>query len=96
MWMAPKKVLQLLPLLFPSIQALYDCFEETIRELRLQLRQKEALENFSSNLKEVLNQRDAELDAFKSENEALKKQKDALMKAFGYVYQREHGCGTSW
>ena len=71
--------------MFLYAQALYDCFEETIRELRLQLRQKEALENFSSNLKETLNQRDAELDAFKSENEALKKQKDALMKAFGYV-----------
>ena len=64
-------------------QALYDCFEETVKELRLQLRQKEALENLSGNLKETLNQRDAELDAFKSENEALKKQKDALMKAFG-------------
>ena len=66
-----------------TLQALYDCFEETVKELRLQLRQKEALENLSGNLKETLNQRDAELDAFKSENEALKKQKDALMKAFG-------------
>ena len=65
------------------MKALYDCFEETVKELRLQLRQKEALENLSGNLKETLNQRDAELDAFKSENEALKKQKDALMKAFG-------------
>ena len=68
---------------FSLNQALYDCFEETVKELRLQLRQKDALENLSSNLKETLNQRDAEIDAFKSENEALKKQKDALMKAFG-------------
>ena len=40
------------------------------------------MENLNDNLKESLSQREAEVDAFKSENEHLKKQKDALMRAF--------------
>ena len=66
-----------------SFQALYDCFEETIKELRLQLRRKESLEGLTEDLKDHLNQREAEVEAFKAENEQLKKQKEALMRAFG-------------
>ena len=65
------------------MQALYDCFEETVKELRLQLRRKENLEELTDDLRENLNQREAEVEAFKAENDQLRKQKEALMRAFG-------------
>ena len=51
--------------------------------MRLQLRRKESLEGLTEDLKDHLNQREAEVEAFKAENEQLKKQKEALMRAFG-------------
>ena len=65
------------------MQALYDCFEETVKELRLQLRRKENLEELTDDLKENLNHLEAEVEAFKAENDQLRKQKEALMRAFG-------------
>lgn len=51
--------------------------------MRLQLRQKESLEGLTDDLRDNLNQREAEVEAYKAENEQLKKQKEALMRAFG-------------
>lgn len=47
--------------------------------MRIQLRRKEALEDINDHLKKALNQRDVENDAFRAENEHLKKQKDSPM-----------------
>ena len=51
--------------------------------MRLQLRRKESLEGLTEDLKDHLNQRETEVEAFKAENEQLKKQKEALIRAFG-------------
>jgi hypothetical protein len=47
------------------------------------LRRKEELEGLADNLKVALSLREAEAEAFKYENDHLKKQKDVLMRAFG-------------
>ena len=66
-----------------TFQVLFDCLNESVRELRQQIRKKDALEELSDSLKEALVQREAEVDSLRGETENLKKQKDALMRAIG-------------
>ena len=56
---------------------------EAVRELRVQIRKKDALEELAGGLKDALIQRDTELEVLKTESENLRKHKDALMRAIG-------------
>ena len=50
--------------------------------MRHQLRRKECLEELSENLREALAQRDMELESLRNEADHLRKQREALIKAF--------------
>ena len=64
-------------------QVLYDCLDEAVRELRVQIKKKDTLEELADSLKESLVQRDTELEVMRTDSENLRKQKDALMRAIG-------------
>ena len=57
--------------------------EEVIKELRDQLRSREALEAFASEQKEFLREKESELEKLRVEVDAWRKQKDGLLKALG-------------
>jgi hypothetical protein len=48
----------------------------------LQIRRKESLEEMTEGLREMLAQRDMELESLRNEAEQLRKQREALIKAF--------------
>ena len=62
---------------------LYDCLDEAVRELRNQIRKKDALEELADSLRESLVQRDTEVEVLRTDSDNLRKQKDALMRAIG-------------
>lgn len=64
-------------------QVLFDCLGEAVRELRSQIRKKEALADLSDALKETLVQRESEVETLRCETDNLRKQKEALMRAIG-------------
>ncbi|CAB4065252.1 SNX16 [Lepeophtheirus salmonis] len=65
-----------------SYHLIFTSHQETVRELREQLRQKDQLIQLTENLKDILQQKDSEVEYLRSEMETLRKQKDTLMKAF--------------
>ena len=64
-------------------RAVFDAMEEMIKELRDQLRSREALEAFAAEQRECLREKESELEKMRVEVDALRKQKDGLLKALG-------------
>ncbi|TRY61018.1 hypothetical protein TCAL_07871 [Tigriopus californicus] len=64
-------------------RAIFDTFEEVVHELREQLRAREILEATTHDQREMLKERDLELDVMRTEIDTLRRQKDSLLKALG-------------
>ena len=67
----------------PFFKGVFDTFEEVVHELRAQLRTREILESTTVEQREMIKERDVELDLLRTDIETLRKQKDSLLKALG-------------
>jgi hypothetical protein len=70
-------------------RAVCDTLEETVRELREQLRKREQLEAELETMRGQALQRDAAMAHLEKENELLRQQKESLMVALRYVPVRD-------